>query len=685
MILSFSRLSWMAAVAGLAAIASAFTPRVSPAIPTFVSPDTGWAELQPRGRIRELHVGPDGRVWMGSMQGEIFTADSVNGKWRLVLGPPRDPDAAEDFGLGLPEIDRVTWLSARTAIASGYIGPASSERKELVLRTTDGGARWDRVSVGEDQWVYDAFVDRNGGVWLGGSSGALVFSGDSGRTWRTVSRPFDGSTRLHSIWMDDGRTGVVAALGNALKATDDGGRTWRSLPTPLDQARYVPPKQEGHNDHRFEAVALLDGTLWAVQEGHLFTSPLAEVRWTEVSPGDPLAVFTVDRASGTVYALGRSLHLYEIGADRVPRRLAEQPLYAAASHLEARAGAVYAVDDEAGVYRVSRDRVVYSRPLTRGVRARVWHVGAADGVTWGASAYGLYTTADDGRGWRLVGTSPHGIRGMLVMDGGRVMVWDRHGFNAAFDGRTGRLEEIAALRGYDVVNVLAGDSLWVAYGGAQFESAGRVDVARTFFAGEFAGTRPNGFVLVSRDRGRTWTPVDEWPEHGVQAVFVHPDGAMTLLSYLGSVRRLTPADSGYQAQALVTADVHNRESVPYVQEAGAMYFDGREGWLDGWIHHLGNRRYATHDGGRTWTQVATSGHHYRSLVPAPGGWIGLTGHRLFWIAGATEREIFDGGGEEARADLEADFPSIPGFAVAADGSVRVLLRSGEVRTVPLPR
>jgi len=680
------RIIWIPAVAAFAAFAASLPGlRVGPGTGMAAGPraDTGWVELQYRGRIGEVDVGPDGRLWMGSAQGEIFSADSVNGDWRMAAGPPPLPEDSFDIGVFLPHIDRVTWVGPRTAIASGYVGQGESQTHDRVLRTTDGGVRWDTVSFGDDQWVYDAFVDRAGGVWMGGSTGTLLFSADSGRTWRKVASPFDGS-RVHAIWIDDGRTGVVGALGNALALTRDGGRTGDQLPTPFDQHKYRPADPES-NDHELGEVALLDGTLWVAQEGHTFTSPVAAVAWTEVSPGDPLRTFTVDRASGTVYALGASRHVYEIPPGGAPRRLADAPLHAQATHLSVRDGVVYTVDEQGGLYRISRDRTVYSRPLTRTpARPRLWHVAGTAGVTYGASDFGVYATADSGRTWRLAGTSPLAIAGVLPLDGGRLMLWSGHGFNAVFDPGSGSLDKIAAFGGADVVGVVAADSLWVAYGGGQLESAGRVDVARTFYPGEFAGSGPNGFIYLSRDRGRSWTRAAEWPSHGVLGVFVHPGGTLTLLSYLGAIRRLTPEGAGYRAEDLVTATPRNRDAVPYVQELGAMYFDGREGWIDGWIHHLGNRRYVTYDGGRTWRQKEPRRNHYQAVFPARGGWVGTTGHRLFWIANHAEREIFATGGREV-SDWEGDVRSIRAAVPTPDGAVTVLLRDGTVRRVELPR
>jgi len=647
------------------------------------APGAGWAELPLRGRVGEgIGLSPDGRLWITTTQGEIFAADSVNGDWREVTGPRfRDENDTSFAWTFYPDIDRVTWLNARTAIASGYVGRGESQAHDAVLRTVDGGVTWDTVTTGADQWNYDLFVDRDGGLWTGGSAGTLVFSGDGGKTWQRRSRPFGGS-RLRAIWIEDGRRGVAAAVGNRLVETADGGRTWTPLPTPLDQQAFEPDGDE-YDDHRFEAVAQLGETLWAVQENRVFTSPRSPVRWRQVGP-ERLVVMTVDRAACAVYALGESLHVYRLGNGGAARRITDAPLYAGARQLTAHAGVVYVADQNDGLYRISPGRTVYSRPLTRGtVRPRVVRVAPGAGRTWAATEHGLYSAAPGGRGWALAATSPRPIAGMVALDGGRVMLWDGHGANAVFDPRTGRMGEIAGLHGDDVVKVIAGDSVWLAYGGRQYESAMRVDVARTFVGGEFAGSRPNGFIYRSRDRGRGWTRIAEWPEHGVAAVFPHPDGALTLFSYLGSVMRLAPAGDGYRATPLVTATEANDRSVPYAQVVGALYFNGAEGWMDGWIHHLRNVRWETHDGGRSWSKTPPRDRHFRALFPAGGRWIASTGHRLFVLDGDGAAEIYDGGGREARFDAEGDETTIRDAAAGPDGTITILRPDGStVRVYP---
>jgi photosystem II stability/assembly factor-like uncharacterized protein len=638
-------------------------------------------ELAVNGRVSGLSLSPDGRVWMPTRLGEIFVADSVDGNWKRMAGPkPLPPDSFDGSDIYLPNIDRITWLSARVGVASGYIGRGERSERDAVLRTVDGGARWDTVSTGENGWIYDAFADARGRIWMGGSGEALLVSADSGRTWQKRQGLFDHS-RLRSIWIADDGVGVAAALGNALRLTRDGGRTWTAIPTPLDQGRYTPDTRIEHDDHRFLAAAVVRGTLLVAQD-HVFASPVGAVAWREL-PGEPLTTVTVDRATGTAYALGESRRVYEIGPDLVPRALADRPLYGPAGELAARGGVVYAADEDGGLYRISRGRFVYSRPLTATLARPELALVRGDGERiWAASAHSIFTAGRDGGSWRRMGASPYGIRGLLPLGGGRAMLWDGHGHNLAFDAATGLLTTIAPLNHDDVVDVIARPGLWVAYGGMQYETARRVEVAQTFFPGEFAGSRPNGFVYVSRDAGATWRGVDEWSKGGVSGAFVHPDGAITLISYLGSVRRLTPAGDGYRGEDLLLATAENRGSVPYVQTVGGLTFAGDDGWVDGWIHHVGNRRFVTHDGGRTWAPDSARPDHVERTFAGPGGRFGYNGHRVYAIAAdGSERLLWDPGGRGGTEDAEYDRPRILDAGADADGRLLVLLVSGDVYRV----
>jgi hypothetical protein len=255
-------------------------------------------------------------------------------------------------------------------------------------------------------------------------------------------------------------------------------------------------------------------------------------------------------------------------------------------------------------------------------------------VLWGVTPHHVYHSRDGGQSWCRIGQVAFDIGGFAVKDDDRILLWDGHGTNALFDRRTGQAQAVAGLQEDDVIDVLTLPGLWVAYGGRQFETAQRIEVARSFVTGQFRGSRENGFVYVSRDDGDTWARIDEWREGGVARIFVAPDGHMLLLSYLGSVRRLDRSEAAYRGTNLLLADDGNRDRVPYLEHPEALYFaDDRTGYVGGWIHYLGDRRFKTTDGGRTWKEIREVEFPYRLLVPCHGGYVASDLRRVVVLRG----------------------------------------------------
>src|SRR2546425_9805890 len=117
------------------------------------------------------------------------------------------------------------------------------------------------------------------------------------------------------------------------------------------------------------------------------------------------------------------------------------------------------------------------------------------------------------------------------------MRWNRHGYNARWSPQRLRVEAIPELDCLDIVGMFRRDDLWVVYGGMQYETTRRIEVARTYFSGQFAGSVDHGFVAVSTDGGGHWAVVDRWKDGGVQELFLGDDNTLTLLSWLCAVRR----------------------------------------------------------------------------------------------------------------------------------------------------
>jgi hypothetical protein len=124
-----------------------------------------------------------------------------------------------------------TVLGADTYLGSGHPDPRTDLPPLLgLIRSTDGGRSWTSVSLlGEaDFHVLRASGDRVAGI--DSHTGALLVSGDSGRTWRRRTSPGPG---VVDLVVHPRRPAVLVASTRAgLARSDDGGRTWRTTVGP---------------------------------------------------------------------------------------------------------------------------------------------------------------------------------------------------------------------------------------------------------------------------------------------------------------------------------------------------------------------------------------------------------------------------------------------------------------------
>jgi len=262
----------------------------------------------------------------------------------------------------------------------------------------------------------------------------------------------------------------------------------------------------------------------------------------------------------------------------------------------------------------------------------------SDGAFWGISQFFLYRSSDAGLTWKRQVELPRAVDGVAVQASGEILLWDRHGYVTRWNPRSGRLLSVPGLDGLDIVGLFRRGDLWLAYGGMQYQATQRIEVARTYFSGQFSGSADHGYVAVSSDGGGTWHVVDEWKDGGVQTLFLGEDDSLTLLSWLCAVRRghLIVDQAGRPTASLDTilpANENTWHRVPYVERAHAFDFlGGTEGWLRGWTHHLGDFLFHTVDGGKTWERADLVKRLPDQLYRlGNGSWLGLIPPHEFQI------------------------------------------------------
>jgi hypothetical protein len=573
-------------------------------------------ELEMTGRVETISVSPDGRIWMTSFAGQLAVTDSVMGAWRFSL----DYFGGHlDYRRPPPHFKRVAFFTRDTAIAVGRFVPGeySPTAPHALLRTVDGGVTWDTVSYGTAAMIYDVHVGLDGEAWMGGSDGRLLVTKDRGATWEQRTPPFDASRRLAAIFMESSKLGVAGALGNAIRETRDGGVTWSDLPTPKDHGLVVSDQRY---EIRIEDLIIFQGWLLARQGGRVFATRRGSDRWRPLGTDLPVIEVAIDRDRSALFGITDDRSVVAFDDDLTPRPFGATRLQADPVEMAIHDGAVYVLDTEGAVYRISESRTEYSFPLSGDPREAMTHVRVTWNALWGTTAHHIYRSVDGGETWDRVGFTPFTIEAFEIVGDDRLLLWDGHGRNGLFDRREGTLTPVATLDGYDIVGVKRVKDTWFAYGGRRYESR------QAFFGVHFRGSRENGFVLVSRDWGMTWTLVDEWFGGGVANMHVvEGSGDLLLVSYLGSIRRIARSGEGsYVGTDLLSSAFANRGEFPYFDEARVVFLDANgRGFIDGWRFHGGRSRYETTDGGTTWRRAPRPRRHFDRAVWTPNGYVAV--------------------------------------------------------------
>ena len=144
----------------------------------------------------------------------------------------------------------------------------------VVLRTGDGGRTWElqRSAPEEERPLFDVrFADATHGFAIG-AYGAFLVTENGGVTWD--ERPIgEQDVHLHHVSRAPSGTLYIAAESGMLFRSDDSGRSWRELPSPYEGSFFATVPLGG------------DSLLALGLRGHLFRSDDGGESWTTIDSG----------------------------------------------------------------------------------------------------------------------------------------------------------------------------------------------------------------------------------------------------------------------------------------------------------------------------------------------------------------------------------------------------------------
>ncbi len=217
-----------------------------------VSQDSGQSWIQADVPTRVLLTGVfmrDGRDGWAVGHDEVVVRTRDGGlRWEQVRSAPEEER---------PLLD-VWFTNERRGLAVGAYGS--------LLATTDGGETWEPRSVKEgDDFHLNAIAQApDGSVYLAAEAGHLYRSDDRGDTWRSLESPYKGSF-FGLLAMTDGGLLAFGLRGNLFRSADRGA-TWTRIETGTE-ATLTAALELGPG--RFVVAGLAGTLLWSEGEGSL--------------------------------------------------------------------------------------------------------------------------------------------------------------------------------------------------------------------------------------------------------------------------------------------------------------------------------------------------------------------------------------------------------------------------------
>lgn len=245
----------------------------------------------------DIALAADSQI-MALAEKSLLLDGQVVGNRIIVVGERGHILISEDHGFSWQQQQ----VPTRATLTSVYfIDPANgwaAGHAGIILRTHDGGQRWQEVyaNEGDGRPILDIWFRGPNHGYAVGAYGLIMATKDAGETWNPLD--FNPATlKVDDASLDDsreeeseaeawgidfhlnqiaatasGRVYIAAEAGN-LYRSDDGCRSWVSLPSPYEGSFYgtLPLKQ----------ASLLAFGL----RGHLFRSEDAGIKWTSIDSG----------------------------------------------------------------------------------------------------------------------------------------------------------------------------------------------------------------------------------------------------------------------------------------------------------------------------------------------------------------------------------------------------------------
>lgn len=135
-----------------------------------------------------------------------------------------------EFGKNSPDFLSIRFADKKLGIVIGSVLNGQGKVVDsLVMRTEDGGVRWQRISVPSKKELYHLDFVGSSRCWIVGDEGLVLVSSNGGARFQTQKSGV--VMDLYNVDFRDENEGYIVGSKGTILRTEDGGATWENVKT----------------------------------------------------------------------------------------------------------------------------------------------------------------------------------------------------------------------------------------------------------------------------------------------------------------------------------------------------------------------------------------------------------------------------------------------------------------------
>lgn len=359
------------------------------------------------------------------LHGGIYYTNSIDSNWHYGRLDPSAEDGEEDyFGLNKPNLNRISFFNADTAIMTGFMNFSDDWKSPYdgYYRTTDGGRTWELRSFGGDGWIYEACVNSRGDAWIGTDGKTIHYSDDFGEHFKALKIPLKKSDRIYGLYMADAFRGIVGSEANEILITEDNWHTARNIPTPLDQKKVEASERE--DQPRVDKVLIWGPYLIAKQCGKSFyTLTTNKIDWQPF----PVRIIdlSLDKGCNLLCAIDDSLRVLWFASPTEYGSPLNERLPAYPIDIKAVNGSLYMILANKMVGRANHEGLTCYIPYTTDHPIKEpWFKESGEHLIWGEEDGQLYIADKKDSCWYREAVLDFPTCGIKLLSDSVAILWD---------------------------------------------------------------------------------------------------------------------------------------------------------------------------------------------------------------------------------------------------------------------